>query len=174
MHKEKMRKAFIFKEEEKKQYENNTEDPESEAKNKNRKAFENMQAQRKINQSRNFISQRKNLSSNVQNELQYFKLKDDFKLDDLRKKYLFLAKLYHPDSVKNDVYTSENFNVLRNNYEKLKVYYDIREKLIEMENNIEEDGTIITERQSFEWPDEIYQPEKQEIIKELSNFLIFK
>ncbi len=44
----------------------------------------------------------------------------------------------------------------------------MREKLVEMEKNIEEDGTIVTERQSFEWPEEIGQPEKQEIIKELS------
>ncbi len=121
-----------------------------------------------MKQARNFISQRKNLSANVKKELQYFKLDENFKLEELRKKYLFLAKLYHPDSIKNDNFTSENFNALKNNYDKLKVYYEMREKLIEMEQNIEDDGTIITEKQSLDWPEEISQPNKKEIIKELS------
>lgn len=170
MEREKIKKSTFFSEEEKKIFENSSNEYSDFDK---KRKYSNMNAQRKLNLEKNFTSQRKNLSSNVKKELQYFKLDENFKLEDLRKKYLFLAKLYHPDSIKNDTFTSESFNELRHNYEKLKVYYEMREKLLEMEKNVEDDGTIITEKGTFEWPEEINQPGRQEIIKELSNKYIF-
>lgn len=76
--------------------------------------------------------------------------------------------MYHPDSAQSDNFTGESFNILRNNYEKLKAYCEMRDKLIDLEKNIEEDGTILTDRYEFEWPDAVGQPEKHEIMKELS------
>jgi hypothetical protein len=125
---------------------------------------------KQINQQKNFLSQRKKLVLNIKTELDYFKLDENFKLENLRKKYLFFAKLYHPDIVNSDKKSGENFNLLKNNYEKLKVYCEMRDKLGEIEKNIEEDGTIILETYEMNWSNVITQPEKQEIIKELCKF----
>ncbi len=74
MQKEQARKSTIFTEAEQQHFSNGTYDNPEESNTKKSKAFENAQAQRKMNQSRNFISQLNNLSLNVKKELQYFKI----------------------------------------------------------------------------------------------------
>lgn len=42
------------------------------------------------------------LSPKIKTDMQLLKLKEDFSPIELRQKYLSLAKLYHPDIIKND------------------------------------------------------------------------
>jgi hypothetical protein len=169
-------KTFIENEKEKEDkinYENNNDDNNNNNKENSKdddtNNFSSKNFTRKqINQKKNFLSQRKKLAANVKSELDYFKLDENFKLDNLRKKYLFFAKLYHPDIVNSDKKSGENFTLLKNNYEKLKIYCEMRDKLGEIEKNIEDNGTIVLETYEVNWSNLITQPEKQEIIKEIS------
>jgi hypothetical protein len=86
---------------------------------------------------------------------------------------LYKAKLYHPD-VKNDKYSHNHFSKLQNYYEKLKQYIEIREKLKEMEKNIDENGTIILEKTGNIFTQEEsnnYQEERRDIIQKICKFI---
>lgn len=73
--------------------------------------------------------------------------------------------MYHPD-IKADKLSHSQFNKLQDSYERLKVYIEMRDKLREMENNVDENGTIIIESSTFNI-EEKYQQDKSEVIQRL-------
>ncbi len=87
-------------------------------------------------------NKRINLTNIFKNELQYFKLEADFEVNELRKRYLTLAKLYHPDLVKSDQDANFKFNKLQNSYERLKTYHELRIELISLESEYLSKGDL--------------------------------
>jgi hypothetical protein len=90
---------------------------------------------------------RNELTDNFKKDLLYFKFNENFQLIDLRKKYLELAKLYHPDMRNLDTYSNIQFNKLQESYERLKLFCELREKIQEMEENLlnNSQGIVIDE-----------------------------
>jgi hypothetical protein len=98
-------------------------------------------------------------------DLIYFKYDEDFTTSDLRKKYLDFAKMYHPD-IKNDLNSNIKFSKLKESYERLKRFAEIRDDLIKMET----EGTITIDLNDFEKmniPRNNTLDEKEEYIKQL-------
>ena len=57
----------------------------------------------KIFKERNYFKLKHNiLTPRIQNDMNLLKLKEGFSSNELRQKYLSLAKMYHPDVVSND------------------------------------------------------------------------
>lgn len=116
-----------------------------------------------------FLSQRMKLVDKFEKDLNYFKFEENFELIDLKKKYLTLAKLYHPDTKTNDAFSTIQFNKLQESYERLKIFCELREKISERENNISDDGTIILEKGEYGNFSELFedQMERREVIHRL-------
>jgi len=118
-------------------------------------------------------SQRNSLVDKFKNELIYFKLEPNFDINDLRHKYLDLsnwlipiAKLYHPDIRKNDKFSNNQFTKLQENYEKLKLYCEMREDLENNEDKIDSDGSFFVNTVTFDF-EEKYNIDKKDVIKQI-------
>jgi hypothetical protein len=127
-----------------------------------------------------FESKRISLIDTVKNELSFFKLDSDFEINDLRHKYLTLgiyylkvAKLYHPDVRKNDMFSNMQFTKIQETYEKLKVYCEIRDDLLEKEDNVDDKGNIFVSEIAVDF-NQYYAEDKKDVIKQLCNFFIIK
>lgn len=86
---EKKKKKNFFKEEQKEE-------------NKDKSQF---------SKERNYFKLKENiLSPKIIKDMQILKLKDGFSENELRQKYLSLAKLYHPDVISNDKHVNNYLN----------------------------------------------------------------
>lgn len=60
-------------------------------------------------QEKNYFKLKENLlSPKIKHDMQLLKLKDGFSENELRQKYLSLAKLYHPDVISNDKHVNKS------------------------------------------------------------------
>jgi len=103
---------------------------------------------------RKLESKRINLLKVFHKDLLYFKVDRNFEINDLRKKYLQLAKLYHPDT-KQETNSNFEFNKLQNSYDRLKIFYDLRIELdnIAKELTTENDVSLQLEEMKFKLDD---------------------
>jgi hypothetical protein len=75
------------------------------SKAKDSKSKENQEKSEKkfFSKERNYFKLKDNiLSPKIRNDMQILKLNEGFSSNELKQKYLSLAKLYHPDVIKND------------------------------------------------------------------------
>ena len=90
-------------------------------------------------------SKKINLVKIYQQDLQFLKIKEDFEINELRKKYLQFAKLYHPDTKQQDSYSNNKFSKLQQSYERLKVYHELRQDLDNLEIEYKSKGELSPE-----------------------------
>ena len=114
------------------------------------KKFTGTSHQRSNRSNKYFQSKRNDLVKIFKNDLHYFKFDENVKSIDIKQKYLHLAKLYHPDLRAHDKHANAQFNKLKESYERLKKYCELREEIAKMENNISSDGTITLEQGFYE------------------------
>jgi hypothetical protein len=113
-------------------------------------------------------SKRIDLVKIYKNDLFYFKFEENFDINDLRKKYLELAKLYHPDLRSNDEYANMQFNKLQDSYERLKRFSDLRDEI----QKLEKEGNYTIDLNDYERENLTRKSDtdsREEYIKQLCN-----
>eukprot|EP00340_Litonotus_pictus_P007638 CAMPEP_0170518286 /NCGR_PEP_ID=MMETSP0209-20121228/4013_1 /TAXON_ID=665100 ORGANISM="Litonotus pictus, Strain P1" /NCGR_SAMPLE_ID=MMETSP0209 /ASSEMBLY_ACC=CAM_ASM_000301 /LENGTH=209 /DNA_ID=CAMNT_0010803789 /DNA_START=166 /DNA_END=792 /DNA_ORIENTATION=- len=80
-----------------------------------------------------------NLDKLFSKDIQKFKLSKDFSQSDLKAKYFFMSKQYHPDVRRNDITATKTFQEIMESYERLKIYYELREGIKDFSDYKEED-----------------------------------
>lgn len=126
-------------------------------------------------------SKKINLEKIYKQDLQFLKIKEDFEINELRKKYLQFAKLYHPDTKLQDSYTSNKFSKLQQSYERLKIYHELRQELNNLESECKTKGELSPEAKKIfeEMNEENYMDgslnnniSKDEFIKQLCKYIL--
>jgi curved DNA-binding protein CbpA len=82
---------------------------------------------------------------------------------------IYIAKLYHPDIRKNDKFSNAQFAKLSENYERLKEYHEFRGKLTDLENNVDDDGSVHLSSLSIN-PNMDYDSDKKDTIQQICIF----
>lgn len=96
-------------------------------------------------------TKRINLAKVYQNDLYYFRFDENFEINELRKKYLQLAKQYHPDMKSTDSSTNLKFTKLQQSYERLKTFQELRSELIKLEAEYISEGILSSDmKQRFD------------------------
>lgn len=111
-----------------------------------------------------FIKKKLKLTTQISKDLAKFGLNESFELSDLKKKYLSYAKLYHPDTEfrKNIKQEGRIFQEIKDSYDRLKVYYELKSNLENLNDKVNKYGRVIVEEIVANF-NEYYRSDKAEI-----------
>ena len=106
------------------------------------------------------------LTKQLSQDIRKFGLNEDFSLSDLKSKFLTLTKVYHPDIRQNDPQATRLFQELKESYERLKVFNDLKLNYKSIEDNINKYGKVVVDEVVTNFH-EFYKTDRKEIIRVL-------
>jgi DnaJ-class molecular chaperone len=106
------------------------------------------------------------LTKQLSRDIKRFGLNEDFILSDLKSKYLSLTKVYHPDIRQNDPQATRLFQELKESYERLKVFNELKLNYKSFEDSISKHGRVVVDEVVTNFH-EFYRTDRKEIIKVL-------
>lgn len=109
-------------------------------------------------------------TSYIKKDLKKFGLIEDYDISELKNKFLAYTKMYHPDIRQSDPEATKDFQEIRESFERLKIFYELKTNKIKLEDYNYKQNVYIIDN-IIENNSNYYNTDKKEFIRILRNYI---